>query len=448
MKAKDRRTYLTSHSLGTERGFTLVELLVAMTISAILFTVIWSFLDSTANTSREVSSMSVGMDEARQAMEQLTVDFEMAGANASPNSLLEPRVMPKGRDVGLVTGLYPYMGWQSKTIWSISNRGGGTPQKVTKPKQIDNNPDAVFDGVVLLGSISYPLPFEGYLYNGNVNTLQIPDTSKGLRRLSNANPFVVATQQNTTLATEVMSDPQWPTRVLRLYDPEGFKQFAGIQSVQKTNGVFQLRDKWAAKQANQIFGVDVATGATDRLYNLAALDMYWYYVRTDPDSSQPNNLQLVRQRLCAPTAIKAFQKGADKFSPEQYVAGGTCGIDELVVLANKVASFDVWFDCGDGGLGALTTSGQPLTQHALANAWDVVDNSCITGQASAHFERARMAHLRLSIHTGVERTSITDPSFYLRDDRLWAFDANPDYVGASMVTTLQSDVYLRNYLYW
>ena len=64
--------------LRSERGFTIVELLVTMTVMAIVLTVFAQVLITTSNTSSRVEEQSSLQNEVRATVDRLTTDFRQA----------------------------------------------------------------------------------------------------------------------------------------------------------------------------------------------------------------------------------------------------------------------------------------------------------------------------------------------------------------------------------
>jgi prepilin-type N-terminal cleavage/methylation domain-containing protein len=459
----------------TRAGFTLVELMVAMLLTGILSVVIYSLFDTTSDNFREVDNLADTNSRLRFAMERLRNDIQMAGAQVSPDSTMDDAVEPQVSGYR-VAGIMPYTvgdGWQDTTphLAAVS----------------DANPHSTMDGVVILGAYDYPLSFEmaGLIDDGSGNLEgHILAHYRGLLRLTSPDPFYTRLtyredlqDNDESFALEPLED-QWATRLFRVSDQQGFMQFIRI------SGEITLSEDWENraddfnilhvpippasaplgpkfKDASNAgdggdFGLDELPEG-DTGYDTALVDAFWYHVRQDPQN--PNNLQLVRERLCAPDAVVAFETPGS-FDPNDHLAEDCPGGDEeLVVIADNVADFQLWFDCSnsDGDV--------------VGSTWDINwdapnpenDTACVS-VATNQIGLARVAHIRLSLHAENERKDQRHIQFESRtgalcdpDDpaacagvdpgaaTLRTYDVYPTVDGAARVVTLQSDVELTNF---
>ncbi|MFB6351729.1 MAG: type II secretion system protein J, partial [Bradymonadaceae bacterium] len=110
-------------------GFTLVELLVAMAITAIVSVAILGLMNSTADSMRMAASASETLNRTRFAVERVRSFLRNAGAYASPDTRDDPRFKPpahkertinnstcgisnKTTNARRLAGLVSYGGWQ------------------------------------------------------------------------------------------------------------------------------------------------------------------------------------------------------------------------------------------------------------------------------------------------------------------------------------------------
>ena len=97
------------------RGFTLVELLVAMAVTAIVSTVIFALFDTTSSALYEAESLARTVDTARFGLERVRGDIKQAGAFGTLDTAFDPQARPKpGTTFSTsdyrVAGLVPYSG--------------------------------------------------------------------------------------------------------------------------------------------------------------------------------------------------------------------------------------------------------------------------------------------------------------------------------------------------
>lgn len=469
-----QRTEQVSVRPSGPRGFTLVELMIALLLTGVMSVVIYSLFDTTSDNFVEVDALSDTTDRLRFATERVRNDLQMAGALMTPDSALDPLVQPviPGRRIA---GVFPYETWQDDT----SMYGPGVAAA---------NPHTSMDGIVVMGAFDMPVSFEiAGITPGEPDVALIYAHPRGLMRLNSPDPF------RTTLAGQLaFNDPEDPAveeaiesmflnvraQLIRVTDRQGFQQFIRATPdeaidasyltapgaderfysltlpIEPDNSEFGPQFKRPGDEENPggvEYGLD-AVADSDVAYDAALIDAYWYHVVQDPQN--PNNMQLVRDRLCAYDFAEEFAGGAE---PENNLAS-ECGIaDERVVIANHVADFQIWFDCAVATTGAIVAANNkwstswvtPNPEDEASPAWNCVS------EAQTQMGRARSAHVRLTLHTPTERKTQAHIQF---EDRtgvvgdpgtdpllLRTFDPYPTVEGAAPVVTMQSDFELPNF---
>lgn len=457
----------TISTTSTRAGFTLVELMVALLLTGILSVVIYSLFDTTSDNFREVDNLADTNSQLRFAMERVRNDVQMAGAQVTPDSTMDDAVEPQISTLR-VAGLMPYSGWQDQT-----------PHL---PAVATANPHSSMDGIVVVGAYDYPLSFElaGLIDDGGGLEAYIIAHYRGLLRLTLPDPFYTNPEYREDLqdadesdALEPLTD-QWTTRIFRVSDRQGFMQFIGIPTAMDVTGHWEdpvddfnylrvpvpatgtpLGPKFKGGAGGE-FGLDELPEG-DTGYDAALIDSFWYHVRQDP--GDPNNLQLVRERLCTSLVVQAFT-APGSFDPTTAQAQDcTGGVEEIVVVADHVADFQLWFDCSDADGNMVAAD--------WATNWDTPNpetaSDCVS-TAVNDIGFARVAHIRLSLHTANERKTqrhiqFEDASGALCDPddpaacggvdpgfaSLRTYDPYPTVGGAARVVTLQSDVELTNF---
>ena len=80
---------------GTRRGFTLIEIMVALVMSAIVISALYQMFVTFSEVFRIQEQTSATQLNVRYALEQVTEDLRRAGLLVTPNSRIDDRVCPK-----------------------------------------------------------------------------------------------------------------------------------------------------------------------------------------------------------------------------------------------------------------------------------------------------------------------------------------------------------------
>jgi prepilin-type N-terminal cleavage/methylation domain-containing protein len=484
-----------------ERGFTLVELMISVALLGLVMTVVFSLFSTTSDSMREADSLAHTLERTRFAVEQVSADLRSAGAFASPDSTVDPRVKPQ--DIGAnsvvrVAGVASYNGWQNNDLlfpgpvqaahtpsvaFTNSNAAG------TRTAEQSGNGTAVsFDGFIVMGAIDFPQTFEianlSFDGSGAATGGWIPATTSSLFKLLANNPFYTDIEPPDTLnptTTEGANSANIVTddihnRMIRVMDREGRVQLGGVNSgvyqadnnasdgvVPSGNGIlFTLDNNWvvqnSATHGQSEYGLERSTsGDEDIRYNAALVDAYWYHVEQDPED--PANFRLVRERLNANAVAEQLDTGPNAITPAT-LASTQAALDpagnvsrDKVVITDRVVDFQVWFDCADTNGNVTGVPWQMMWPNpgGVSNAGT---NDCMDPDGPPSFGQARMAHVRLSVRTLHERKDAPDnaDAFFMNDQGevdalvpLRYFNVYPEAPGSARVVTVQSDVDLTNF---
>ena len=458
------------------RGFTLVEVLVAVAITGLLSIAIYSLFSTTSSALFEADSLAQTVDNARFAMERLRSRIQNAGALATPDSQEDPWVQPKASNGSAapvrVAGLVTYGGWQdyatsgSDPVMSseIMNANTGGPSGNLSPN---------FDGIIVIGAYDFPMTFEIGSLSDSSNTGRVYETQRGLYKLARRDPFNtdIADKSGSGTFDFSKSDPYAPMkrhsehRILRVMDRSGYMQFTGMTApssgkpaaieahdgaVTKNYLEINFEDSLYFREEgaeNERVGLDPESQEDDIAYDAAMLDVFWYHV-INPDSAHEANFKLVRERLNGAALMDDLEStdwGA--INPADYLALAEKDNRRYVVIAENVADFQIWFDCE-------TNNGN--VQGVSWNAeWDPPDASSVPHDCAQpgldRISEARIAHVRLSVRTENERRDLRHRPFPQsqtsgNDNRtMQTFDINPSMEGATRVHTVQSDFELPNF---
>lgn len=432
-----------------ERGFTLIELMVAMAVIGVLSVVIYRLFDVTSQNFREVDQLASLNERVRFGTERVRVLIQGASSQSTPDSDRDPYVRPELANAR-VMGLVRYNGWQ--------NDRDALPADVA-----GENPNVSHDGLVLIGAYDFGVSFEMMGLRDADTTGFLYANDRSLNKLIHQNPF---TYQATAFDSgDIMSlasalEPNMTTRLVRLLDGQGFMQFVTPLGV--TGNTADMRVEIALPAAGTTGGPKFRDSTSmeglDRLpegdtgYDAAFIDAYWLHVV--PSASNPMIMNLVLDRLCASGLVTALApSGAlDTLDPSSHLADSApCnGALTRVVLASNVADFQVWFDCpteDDGGLKGVDWRGN----------WVVDDtDECLNDDRSP-----RVGHVRLALHTNLERPDQRHIQFEDADGNtcgaglacepfegnatLRTYDVMPDVTGAAQVVVMQSDFEIVNF---
>lgn len=501
----DEKTETTMERVSrTDRGFTLVELMIAVALLGMIMTVIFGLFASTSDSLYEADSLSDTINRARFGVERVSGDLRSAGAFASPDSENDPWVQPKAigpNNLLRVYGVASYGDWQNDdTILSselqsahaipsdiVETEAAGT----SAPTQSGSDSAISFDGFIVMGAIDYPQSFEiaelHFNGEGDADGGWIPGTERSLFKLLANDPFYtrVGLPHGTTVSTDsdkgddeiITHDMQ--NRLLRVMDRNGYVQMSGIDfstlpdyvenSGPGGGGIeFRLRTPMAVQESEASgaveFGLERDTADDEDIgYDAAMIDAFWYHVEVDPED--PVNFRLVRERLDAHALADALNSPqnidremlTDKLAAKAHSTGGETA-REKVVITDRVVDFQVWFDCADAN-GNLVDSPWQLT---WANPAGDSGGGCMD-PTSPEFGRARIGHVRLSVRTASERQDAPDSfdpdsseydsdAFFMDENGkpnatvpLRYFDMYPDAKGSARVVTVQTDVELANF---
>lgn len=417
-------------------GFTLVELMIAMALVGGLVAMIYGMFARTSDALIDVDAMAGATDEARFALEMVRNELQSAGAQGTPNAAMDPWVRPNDDPM---YAILPYEGWQNGREVYQEN---ATLQAVGA-----RNPQSAFSGFVVIGAYDFPQSF--LVSDVQTSSVRVENVERGMGRLTRIDPFDVVSDGTVidddaaprALALTEVAD----ARGLRISDRQGYMQFVPVRQANINAGALELTTgPITFRGEGRMTGLEAIDGA-DNDYDAALLDAFWFRVRVDP--FDPTNLQLVRHRLNFGDVMGLGAPNQEQL--EDAIVGANPAEQErnTLVIANHVADFRVWFDCGTA-FGGLEAS-------SLQRTWEPVTGACLDAPVTgAEPHLARVAHLRLSMRSENERTN--RPHFEVVDNAQWlgfqnidgtmqTYDVEPRNPGAASVVTVQSSVDLANF---
>lgn len=467
------------------RGFTLVELMVAVTLLGLIIGVIFSLFASTSDTLKEADSLADTLDRTRFAMERLSSEMRNAGSFGSPDSEGDrwyPSVDNAGNSGMRLVGVASYNGWQNDHTLLVDNDMDDAHTNATVSGA---NPAVGYDGIIVMGAIDFPQSFEISSLTFDTGTERvsgayIPANERGLFKLLVNDPFYTETGLPQGVVADDSADAgggavklseasamvvnDLSDRLIRVMDREGNSQVSAIEDAPSPTysdaaidtatlgGInFEFTNDLLVRnnEVDDSAGADHSVGLqrktednADVGYDAALIDAYWYHVESDP--RDPRNFRLVRDRLngeSIATQMAANPNAITKATLEGMRTG------DRVVITDRVVDFQVWFDCANNAQGELNNVPWLTT-------WANPDGGACMDPAVGDFGEARMAHIRLSVRTKYERKDAPDSvdAFFMDSTgtvnpamSMRYFDVYPEAEGAARVVTVQSDVELATF---
>lgn len=471
-------------------GFSLVELLVAMAITAIVSVAVLALMDSTSDSMNMAESSAEALDRTRFALDRVKSQLRNAGSYASVDSRDDPRFKPpqtyidkrnaageslngvlyegtwKNNGCAAMTsstpanesrrlaGLVSYSGWQdyASSVMTSNHQTAHTQ---------GGNLMTQFDGIVVMGAYDYPVPFDITMdpSNSDPDKWVVPDNPSGTYRLANPDPFHTDPAPPSNFPSSDLEETTngKSKRLLRIMDHHGNFQFSAIKTSKfdtPNNNELQLElpdsHRPFFKPKSEPYGLEPCSQQSgDVSYRGALVDAYWLHVRQDPNNDQ--NYQLVRQRLDTKKVVKNLTgDGTSKaswssFSPSSHTIGSPA------VIADQVVDFQIWFDCATGSDGTVSGAYWPTGWRIVDSSGNAIGNTSSSATnclkpSDPQPARARMAHVRLALRTANERGNLSHSMFQGgANETLQTFDLHTGHDGAAGVVTAQLDFELPNY---
>ncbi len=400
----------------TNRGFTIVELMVSITITSIVVAALYSVSRATTETFNQQQRAAEMQLRLRLAMERMRVDVARAGYMATPNSEVDPRVCPKPSPL-----LQPL---------SITRATSAT-------NPIPNLTDNAFITPVALRMVGNYTTVDEYLV----------DSIAGNRiRLQHHTPQWAARVTTAAEFNRIFTPVAGVNRLIRISSPTGFMQFVRVVSGSWQRYDSPTQPELVVTPSPAVIGEGSMVGAGSGCgiaglgtgSTVAPVDMIEYRLRSGA------TMRAVLPELYPSDATEAALK--TDLVRSEWTLDATPA--EIAGTAQLVGEYAVDFDAtvtADEGTGV-----SPVTMRGVAWGDDTninryAENMMGAGSASGHFpQRIRSVLLRLSI-----RDRNQDPAFgwvarAAATSPLTRFRVFTDRLGAARVRTLTSEVVLQN----
>lgn len=440
------------------RGFTLVELMIAMALVGILTALIYGLFVHTSDSLSDVEAHADALDQSRFGIQQVRMGLLAAGSQATPNSRVDPWMISNQRHGANQPDIFAIIqddDWQVQTVDELETMWlDGSHDRVASDGE---NPGSRFSSFVVIGAFDVPasmlVSFPDAGGASDIDESQprfiIEGTERGLYRMLGYDPFDLSIVNDVQPPSDL--DDQAETRLMRVRDSEGYSQIqpivnATLDSSDDLGGAggdglvtgqameVELEDLYF-RQAGEPAGFDTSV-ESDVSFDAAMIDAYWYYVR--PARDNPTNLQLMRQRL----DISAMVQDDDGAAEIDYSSLDDHRAGPPMILAERVVDFRVWFDCRD-------TVGQNVIDAQWQAGWEVDGDDCV---ADGNPHLAQVAHARLSTRTARENPNRPHytlvngwEGFEQQDGLMRTYEIVPEAEGSAAVVTTQTSVELTNF---
>jgi prepilin-type N-terminal cleavage/methylation domain-containing protein len=398
------------------RGFTIVELMVSITITSVVVAALYSVSRSTTETFNQQQRAAEMQLRLRLAMERLRADVARAGYMATPNSDADPRVCPKPTPLLGAISLTPTL-------------PAATP--------IPNASDNLFLRPMTMRLVGNFTTADEYL---------VESISGNRIRLQHRTPQWASRVTTAAEFNRIFVPGGGRTRMIRIMSPSGFMQFVRVVS-----GTWQRFDAAVNPELivsppptvigegammGTMMGCGISglgTGST-----IAPVDLVEYGIRNG------TTMRAVLPELYPTDATEAALKSDLVRSEWTLDTTPTEILGTAQLVGEYAVDFDATLTVDDAtGIGPVVTRSLPFGDYVniARYAEDLIAAGTGVGRMP---QRIRSVVLRLSIR---DRTA--DPSFgwvprAAATDPLTRFRVYTDRPGAARVRTLTSEVVLRN----
>lgn len=352
------------------RGFTMVELLVAMAISSFLVMTIFFIMTSSSRTFRLQNDVSQVSDRLSYAMDTIKNDLRRASFMTVPNAYLPQEQYPWYRQVCAPP---PWMASPNGTsaaahaIWVREGSGGGAAMDYYDPGTDDQvMPGSRPDQLIILGAFRATEPFRPTAMASGSVAITVPNGDYSPEQMEN------------------IFEDAW----ISVSTPAGGMQFLSID-----DAVPSLTLPETELQLNQPLQPDPTgtgleacnfTGFGGATFEVVPLHFVRYSLVRDPDD--PESVVLVREELDA--NMQALDTAT------RYV------------VARDLVDFQVWFDGVEAGAPGTQVKRDGEGSGVWTDDSGALSLGLLNGSSLAEPENARFGYIQLSgrLDTGVTRT--------------------------------------------
>lgn len=405
----------------SRRGFTIIELLVAIVVAAMALVGIYYYYATVQHAMREQGRISQAQLEARLGIELVSADLQRAGYLATPNSDRDPLVCrPEGMTPLRVHPIVFRNGGAAGAIFAPN----ATTPSVSVPNAAQNA-NVSPDDVILYGNYLNANEYLAETINSAASTIRLqPLLVYQDPGVADGGAAVPAT------LTDAEFRQLFPTTAfLRIVNRHGFTQFTRITAVSgfatRTLTVSPAPIQFSPATACGVEGfcegcrVNVVNGVWYRIEQRAAAD--------DPGTPEDERTvtDLVRYMVDQNRAPIAATR-------------------EVVV--QYAVDFQVWFRAAQPGAGGTATFDINLSPDIPADGTVVIGGAVNPpdGTLTGRPEAIRSAIVRVTVRTRTEDSKFPFQARPDRQQRLKAWEIFPSAEGAAHVRTYTTEVEMPN----
>ena len=393
------------------RGFTLVELLIAVLLSSIVIIALGTLITNATKVFDTTSQSGLALDRLHLAMDVVRNDLRTAGYEMVPNAGLDDPRLYKGLRKPCANP--SWMG--SEKFVAVKLEDGGATLAVT-----GNDSDAFPPESYVSGKKPDRLELAGAFRTGQRFH---PDTAApGASSLTLFNPAI----------SNELADYIFDGAILGVVNKQGGMQFlrAGVVTWGNPTGVVGLA-------AGDTFQGEIGDFGSDSLCRfdfldksdvVVALQRVAYDVVQDPVAA--TDFLLVREELDA--------SGASLDPPRR------------VIIARNIVDFQVWFDgvAGATGLVPDLQNDGDRSGEVWSDDEGTVPNDKMGGTADVQVERARYAYIQISARfDGPTKGLVPDGSGEALKQTFPLYPNVPASEERSYVSTVRGEVALTNFAF-
>jgi prepilin-type N-terminal cleavage/methylation domain-containing protein len=388
------------------RGFTLVELLVAVALSAVIILAVFAVMITSSRTFRVQSDLAQATDQLNFALDTIRSDFRRAGFMTVPNAYLPEESYPWYESVC------------APPTWLTQSGSGGVAHGLFLLDVPSGSTSAYYN----------PRPQDAVLVGETPDRFAMFGAFRATRSYR---PISIASGSQTIIVENTADEQnrmEWmfDDAVLAVTSPQGGTQFLLVSDVVAdiTQTTITTTSPLLADPSGGAAPECEFQGFGSQLYEVVPLQFVEYSIQNDPDD--PEATVMVREELDG--SFASFTP------PSRYV------------VARNLLDMQVWFD-------GVTNGGVAAAVNRDTNAFDAVGtlaDTALNGGSTATPQNARLAYVQLSarldepIGRGISEGSDVDLREYveLRNWNGTSYVYNNEF---TRVLTIRGEAELANF---
>lgn len=393
-----------------ERGFTIVELMVSITITSVVVAALYTVANSATETFNQQQRAAEMQLRLRFAVEQLRADISRAGYMSTPNSNTDPNVCPRPTSTTATT--QPFQAIE-------------ITRDTTASTLIPNTTDNQFITPTILRLTGNYASVDEYTVAGIVgSTISLQNQTPQWARVDSAAEF-----------NRIFIGATGTRRLLRITSPSGQTQFVQILGGSWQSSSSATLPTLNVSPAPTLIGDATGGGATG--CGIAGLGVGATVAPVTQVEYRLGNLRTTFPELYPTDPTEAAAK--TDLVRREYEIGSSTAFNTRIV-GEYAVDFDLTLARDEGGPGGVTMRSYSFGDSQITTQV----GSIVTLGLTARPESVRSVTARLSV-----RDRVQDPAFgwVARANAtypLTRFRVNTSLQGASRVRTLVTEVTLPN----